>query len=364
MTKLEQTILNAQRDYYNGTPSMSDAQFDELWEKLKVEQPDSELLKNVGADHTDGFKKVKHDIMAGSQEKANTEADMSKWLSSIDKKLVIADYKMDGASIILSYDKGNLIRVASRGDGYEGDDVTSNALKMNHLPKTIDSNFTGTVRGECCLSRTNKAEHFADKANCRNAGTGIMKRLDGKGCEYLDIVVYDAQSLDGSNFFETQVNLKKWLETNGFKLAPWKLFKNLSPKDCMAYLDEVFKEFDNLEYDIDGLVWKQNAIDMEDFKEVRPKTNIALKPARIYAQTKVTNIEWSVSNGTYTPVVIYEPTPLNGTVNTRASISNVASLEDLQIEIGDTIEIVKCGLIIPKVVRNISKDTFLAGYYS
>lgn len=370
MTKLEQTLLEAQNAYYNfGVPIMSDADYDELWDKLKKTQPESELLKKVGADHTDGFKTVPHLIVMGSQEKANTEADMAKWISdNTDGGEGIGQFKMDGASLELQYNKGTLIKAVTRGrdDGKNGDDITNNALKMNFIPLELkDHNFSGAVRGEVLMSRKVKAEYFADKANCRNAAVGVMKRLDGSDSDKLDLVCYDAQSVDGDNYFGTQTNLQKWLADNGFKVAEYKTFKKLNAKDCMEYLAQVFSEFDNLEYDIDGIVWKQNKIDMEDFlTNVRPKTTIALKPERVYGSTRVTGLEWGCSNGTYTPVVIYEPTVLNGTTNTRATMSNVAQLEALKIEIGDEIKIAKCGMIIPKVVANVSKGTFVEGYYS
>ena len=117
MTGLEKAIVDAQNAYYNGIPIMSDTEFDALWDKLKKEQPDSELLKKVGEDHADGFKKVKHRIIMGSQEKANTAEEMDKWLLSINKKLVLADFKMDGSSLALYYDHGDLIQAVSRGDG-------------------------------------------------------------------------------------------------------------------------------------------------------------------------------------------------------------------------------------------------------
>lgn len=366
MTKLEKAIKEAQDFYYNGTPLMSDVEFDALWDKLKREQPDSELLKKVGEDHIDGFRKVKHRIIMGSQEKANTAEDMDNWLCGINKKLVLADFKMDGSSLALYYDHGDLIQSVSRGDGSYGDEVSKNVLMMNHVVLHLkDTNYTGCVRGEVVISRANKEKYFPEKANCRNCGNGIFKHKDGKDCDKLDVVVYDAQAEDGSNYFGTQEKMQKWLEEQGFKVAPYLMFKNPTGKDCIDYINSVFDKFEELEYDIDGIVWKQNEIDMDDFRtNYRPKTNIALKPARTYATSVLRDIEWSCSNGTYTPVAIFDPISLLGTTVQRASLSNVDLMEQLGIEIGHTIIITKTGEIIPKVVKDDTTGKFVEGYWN
>ena len=365
MTGLEKAIKDAQDAYYNGVPLMSDTEFDALWDKLKKEQPDSELLQKVGEDHTDGFKKVKHRIIMGSQEKANTAEEMDKWLLSINKKLVLADFKMDGSSLALYYDHGDLIQAVSRGDGEYGDEVSSNVLMMNHVVRHLkDTNYTGCVRGEVLISRTNKEKYFPEKANCRNCGNGIFKHKDGKDCDKLDVVVYDAQADDGSNYFGTQKKMQKWLEEQGFKVAPYVMFKNPTGQDCIDYINSIFDKFEELEYDIDGIVWKQNEIDMDDFQtNYRPHQTRALKPARTYATSILRDVEWSCSNGTYTPVAIFDPVNLLGATVQRASLSNVDLMEQLGIEIGHEITICRCGEIIPKVVKDNTTGKFVEGYW-
>ena len=134
MTELELKIKAAQDAYYNGdAPIMSDIEFDELWDKLKKEQPESELLKMVGSDHTDGFKKVKHSIIMGSQNKVNTAEEVSDWLrkNKIKKEKVIVQHKMDGISVALYYKNGKFAQAVSRGDGETGDDITANVAKIS-----------------------------------------------------------------------------------------------------------------------------------------------------------------------------------------------------------------------------------------
>lgn len=360
---LETEIRKHQELYYNHQPVISDGEFDTLVDELTMLDPDNELLTTkIGADHTEGFTKVKHNIKMGSQNKANTEQEMNDWISTIDNTLVLGSFKMDGNSVRLTYKNGELIQAASRGDSIFGDDVTENVKKMNFVPLKLNTNFTGDVRGEVLLSRKNKEKYFPEFKNCRNGASGIMKHLDGSGCEHLDVVCYDAQYLSENEEFGTQENLINFLEQNGFKVAEYRFFNNLNGKTAIDYLNEIFDKFDDLEYDIDGIVWKQNNIDIKDMQNERPKTNIALKPAKVYKETVLENIEWQVRNGTLTPVAILSPTDLQGATISKASLCNVACLEDMGIEIGHKVLICRCGMIIPKIVKDIDTGKYAKGY--
>ena len=366
--ELEEEIKKNQELYYNGNEEISDGEFDALVDELQKLDPTNPLLTTIiGADHTEGFTTIEHRILMGSQSKANTEPEMDGWISTINPKKVLGGFKMDGSSLEIWYDDGKYTRAVTRGDGKTGDDVTENVAKMNFVPKKLKTKYTGVVRGEVLCSRKNFREYFQKKnnkyKNCRNLATGVMKRLDGSDCDKLDVVVYDAQYLDNKKEFGTQENLVKFLEDNGFKVAEYKMFDNLTGKKAMDYLKEVFDNFDNLEYDIDGIVWKQNEIDMNDMRtNERPKTNIALKPAKVYKQTKLKNIEWQMKNGTLTPVAILEPVDLQGATISRASLCNVACLEEMGLEIGHTVTICRCGMIIPKIVKDNNTGKYASGY--
>ena len=304
--ELENEIKKNQELYYNGNEVISDGEFDALVDELQSLDPENPLLTTlIGADHTEGFATIEHRILMGSQSKANTETEMNNWISTINPKKVLGGFKMDGSSLEIWYDDGVYTKAVTRGDGKTGDDVTENVRKMNYVPKKLKEKYTGVVRGEVLLSRKNFEKYFKGKyKNCRNTATGVMKRIDGSDCDKLDVVVYDAQYLDNNKEFGTQEKLVNFFEKNGFKVAEYKFFDNLTGKKAMDYLKEIFDKFDDLEYDIDGIVWKQNEIDMNDMRtNARPKTNIALKPAKVYKQTKLVNIEWQVRNGSITPVV-------------------------------------------------------------
>lgn len=365
ISELENEIKKNQDAYYNDNEVISDAEFDALMDELKSLDPENPLLTTeIGCDHMEGFKKAKHLILMGSQAKANTESEMDEFTGKIDPSCVVGQYKMDGASVELNYNNGVFESAITRGDGEYGDDITENVKKMMGVPKTLITNFTGAVRGEILLSRTNYKTYFKDDyKNCRAAANGIMKHLDGTDCDKLTIVCYDALTIEKTKAFATQEKLIEFLETNQFKVAVYKFFKNLTGKMAMDYLNEVWENFDNLDFDIDGIVWKQNKIDLVDMTTNKlPKTQIALKPAKVLRVTKLIDIVWQVKNGTLTPVGIIEPVDLQGATIKRASLCNIAQLEAMGIEIGHEVTICRCGMIIPKIIKDNTTGKYAKRY--
>lgn len=368
--ELENKLKQAQDAYYNGPePIMSDLEYDELWDELQAEFPTSELLRGVGEDITDGFAKIKHSIIMGSQSKANTAEDMNAFFSRNGRGKYLAQYKLDGASVSLTYENGGFVTGASRGDGLVGANCTANVLKMKGLVKRLREGFTGTVRGEVLLDRSVKEKYFPDMKNCRNAAAGIMKHLDGSDCEKLTIRVYDAQYLDKARSFGTQESLQAWLKGNGFIVADYALFDTVGMKNPgESAIDLIRKEFseefaDKRDFDIDGIVFKKNEIDLHDIQtEYRPKTMIALKNKYTLAETTIEGIEWCVKNGTVTPVALVSPVDINGSTIKRSSLCNIAMLEELGIEIGHKVIITKAGEIIPTILSDLTTGKSRSGY--
>ncbi|MBR4794725.1 MAG: hypothetical protein IK038_14005 [Bacteroidaceae bacterium] len=368
--ELENKLKQAQDAYYNGSePIMSDLEYDKLWDELQTKYPTSNLLFGVGADHTDGFAKVKHSIIMGSQAKANTAQDMTAFFLKNGKGKYLAQYKLDGCSIALNYENGKFVTGATRGDGTEGDDITRNVLKMKGLVKQLKERFTGTVRGEVLLDKSVKEKYFPDMKNCRNAASGIMKHLDGSDCEKLTIRVYDAQYLDKAKSFGTQTSLQSWLRDNGFIVAEYVWFDTRKMKDpgqeAIDLIRSEFSEYNssNRDYDIDGIVFKKDEIDMHDIQtEYRPKTMVALKPKFTPKESILRDIEWCVKNGTVTPVAIFDPVEIEGSTVQRASLGNISLMEYLGLEIGHRITVIKANMIIPKVIQDLETGKFITGY--
>ena len=358
--ELEALIKKHQDLYYNGMPEISDADFDLLWDELKLLEPTNSLFVTVPKDGVDGFKKAHHIIPMGSQEKAaNNEAFLS-WASNHDYKAYLVQYKLDGASLELQYEEGHLTKAVTRGDGVVGDDITSNAIKMQGVLKllkgeTSDSNknhFTGAVRGEVILPKAIFNSMYSDKANCRNAANGIMKRKDGVGCEYLEVVCYDAgvgerEEENYTQYFNDEIEKVEWLKKSGFNVVETKICTN--PQDIIKWREEVTEKRDSLPFDIDGLVVKNIEIDTEDLKRSRPDKQIAFKFELEKAVSTILGVEWSESGATYTPIALIEPCHLAGTKVKRASLANPNVITSLDLKIGSRVIVSKRGEIIPKI---------------
>lgn len=351
ISELENLIARYQKSYYDGEGEISDADFDRLWDELKSLDPDNAVLHRVGAD-SGNFDKVRHIMPMGSQEKAADPQQFLAWADKHRYDQYLVEYKLDGASLELQYEGGHLVRAVTRGDGTVGDDITANARKMRGVSRSILKDgalvpFTGGIRGEVIMTHSVHKEHFPDKANCRNAANGIMKRKDGQGSEYLTLIVYDALSTDGRTFFTNEEEKIRWLMDCGFNTVRLVICK--SADRVIAYRAKVMEERRSLEYDIDGLVIKERAINLEDASRARPDRQIAFKFSLEEEVSTLREVEWSQSGATYTPVAIFDEVELNGTKVRRASLANPDTMRKLGVRIGSHVVVVKRGEIIPKI---------------
>lgn len=347
--ELERLIRKHQALYYNGQPEISDAEFDALWDELKEIAPDSEVLAEVGADASDGWPKAKHIIPMGSQEKASCPEEFLAWCEKIAHREYIVQYKLDGASLELQYDAGTLVRAVTRGDGTVGDDITPNARRMQGVIHRLPQEFTGGIRGEVVMTRDVHKRKYADKANCRNAANGLMKRKDGTGSEDLKVICYDARGFlpSGVSPFTDELEKTAWLVKMGFETSPQEVFTRA--EDVIAYRARVMDRRPSLPYDIDGLVVKGREIDEEDMARARPEKQIAFKFGLEEAVSTLRDIEWSETGANYTPIGIVDPVRLAGTTVQRANLVNTNILHSMGLRIGSRVILTKRGEIIPKI---------------
>jgi DNA ligase (NAD+) len=344
---LEHLIKQYQRSYYNGEAEVSDAEFDRLWDELRTLDPDNPLLKKVGADSTDGFPKARHLIPMGSQDKAANPGEFRSWAAKTPCPSYMVQYKLDGASLELQYRNGVLEQAVTRGDGTVGDNITPNALRMGGVVPKLDVPFTGGVRGEVMMPRGVWREKYRDKANCRNAANGIMRRKDGAGCEDLGLITYDAAAEADDSYFKDEMEKIAWLKARGFTVTECREFG--TAEEVIAYREEVSKNRAKLPYDIDGLVVKDRVTDMADLRRARPEKQIAFKFELEEAVTVLRAVEWSESGATYTPIGIVDPVRLAGTTVQRANLNNPDMIRALGLRLGSVVTIVKRGEIIPKI---------------
>ncbi len=352
INELSRLIKKYQDSYYNGEGEISDAEFDKLWDELKVLDPSNPVLLRVGADSIN-FTKRHHIMPMGSQEKAANPEQFLTWARTHVYPQYLVEYKLDGASLELQYENGELLHAVTRGDGSVGDDITSNARKMIGVQTALFDengkkiNFTGGIRGEVIMSRTVHKTLYSDKANCRNAANGLMKRKDGKGCENLCLMTYDALATEGNQPFGDEEEKIIWLKSLGFKTSPLKICN--SAEDVIEYRSFIMEERKKLDYDIDGLVIKERIINLEDASRARPDRQIAFKFSLEEAVSILRKVEWSESGSTYTPVAVFDEVQLNGTTVQRASLANPDTIRRLGVKIGSHVVVVKRGEIIPKI---------------
>ncbi|MDR2742975.1 MAG: NAD-dependent DNA ligase LigA [Treponema sp.] len=346
---LERLIVSYQDSYYNGEAEISDGEFDILWDELKELAPGSPVLKRVGTDGVDGvdgFPKAKHLIPMGSQEKAANPEEFLAWTAKIPPPYVV-QYKLDGASLELQYEKGALKRAVTRGDGTLGDDITRNARRMAGVVRKLDVPFSGGVRGEVVMTHSVWQEKYPDKANCRNAANGLMRRKDGLGCEDLALIAYDASASGDDGFFKDEMEKIAWLKHRGFSVAETGEFETAG--EVITYRDMVADRRKSLAVDIDGLVVKDRTTDMTDLRRARPERQIAFKFELEVAVSVLRDVEWSESGATYTPIGIVDPVRLAGTTVQRANLNNPDMIRALGLKIGSPVRVVKRGEIIPKI---------------
>ncbi len=349
ITELELLVRKHQDLYYNGQPEISDTDFDALWDELAELDPGNAIFEKIGEDSVDGWPKTRHLIPMGSQEKASNPEDFLAWCAKVGHPEYIVQYKLDGASLEMQYSAGALEKAVTRGDGEVGDDITPNAARMVGVLSKLTDAFTGGVRGEVLMSHEAHERKYADKANCRNAANGLMKRKDGIGSEDLLVVCYDANGVlsDGSSPFADEIGKMRWLALMGFELSPQAIFS--SPEEVVEYRARVMDKRDGLPWDIDGLVVKGNAIDVADMARARPEKQIAFKFSPEEAVSVLRSVEWSESGANFTPIGIIDPVHLAGTTVQRANLVNTNIIRAMDLRIGSRVIITKRGEIIPKI---------------
>ncbi len=352
--ELENKIIKARNEYYNHQPTISDKVFDAYCDELKKLDPNNTALTSVGAPVVPSeWKKAKHQIPMGSLNKVNSPSEMSDWAKDKDNKDWFVSEKLDGLSIELIYEKGKLTQCITRGDGITGEEISVNVSRMGGVNTDLKQNFNGSLRGEIIMTKSTWKNHFPDKANPRNAASGVSKRLDGIDVDKLDVLLYQVL---GDIDFKTEVDQFKWLKKNKLGTPNYWLFKSIDEvnKHWRDYQDN---DREKLDYDIDGLVVRINdfvkQMSLGD-KDMRPKGAMAFKFDNEARETTLLNVEWQVGNsGRITPVAILEPVMLCGAEIKKASLHNVSYFSSLKLFKGCRVLVSRRNDVIPYVEENI-----------
>lgn len=382
-TKAELEKLAAQLAHHdalyhtNDAPEISDADYDALKRRaleLAKQYPSldvsKKLLGKVGHGTKDGFAKIRHVVPMLSLENCFTAEDVADWLSGIRRFLrhegdidCIAEPKIDGLSLSLRYENGQLISAATRGDGAEGEDVTANVRTIQDIPQLLQ-NAPGVleVRGEVYMTRAdffalNTAQEAAGEkifANPRNAAAGSLRQLDARITASRPLRFFGyAWGEVSAPLGKTQSEARERLTALGFTVStPARLCKN--EEELLAYYHEIGAQRADMPFEIDGVVYKVNELALQErlgFVSRAPRWATAHKFPAQQGETRLLRISVQVGRtGALTPVAELEPIGIGGVMVSRATLHNEDEIRRKDVRPGDLVTVQRAGDVIPQIV--------------
>ena len=364
-------ILNkwAYEYYVLDNPTVSDKEYDALYDELKKLEaesgevyPDSPT-RRVGGEPIKGFEKHTHIARLFSLDKSTSEEELSAFLTRV-KKLAGVDpeytveYKFDGLTVCLTYDKGKFVRATTRGNGVVGEDVTAQVLTIKSFPLVISYMGTLEVRGEAII-RLSVLEKYNESAaeplkNARNAAAGAIRNLDPKITEQRkpEIYFYDVNyTSDGLPM--SQTNAHDFLVKEGFKVFPYfKVCK--TGEEVLAAIKEVERERKNIDVLTDGAVIKVNEAEVREelgFTDKFPRWAMAYKFEAEEVTTLVKEVIWQVGRtGKLTPLAVLEPVELGGVTVSRATLNNYGDILRKDVKVGSRVLVRRSNEVIPEIL--------------
>ena len=376
--ELKEQLNRWSHEYYvEDKPTATDAEYDRTYHELvalEVEHPEfvtaDSPTQRVGGEVLDQFQKVTHTNPMLSLSNAFSKKDLKEFdarLRKLTNRAIeyVCELKIDGLSIALTYQDGQLVLGATRGDGTTGEDVTGNVRTIKSVPLSLKEPWNIEVRGECympkksfvALNKTREEEGLEVFANPRNAAAGSLRQLDPKiaAKRNLSVFLYSSPSVEELNVSTQEELLEKMAEI-GFVTNPERL-KCQTIDEVWNYIETITAKRQDLPYDIDGMVIKVNDFTAQEeigFTVKAPRWAIAYKFPAEEAETVVRDIEWTVGRtGVVTPTAVMDPVQLAGTTVRRASLHNIDLIKERDIRLEDTVVIHKAGDIIPEVTRVI-----------
>lgn len=371
MKKLIRTLideLNVASDAYykSGHEIMSNQEFDKKYEQLLQLEKETGIIfpdsptQNVGSDITGKRKEITHEYPAKSLDKTKDISVLKKWLGN---KIGVLSYKMDGQTLVLTYQDGNLKQAVTRGNGLVGEDVTEIASFIHGIPMKIDFKGKLVLRGESVMSyeefeRINDTIENPDEKykNPRNLAVGTLNTLDKDriGERKLCFKAFHLVYAEGRESISFARDLA-WLDELGFETVYFTVLTSISLEEVMKLYEE---DVETYEFPVDGLVLAHD--DVKYGKTLgetghHAKHSMAFKWADASVETKMVDIEWSPSKtGLLNPVAIFEPVEIEGTTVSRASVHNVSIFNHLKLGKGDSILVFKANMIIPQIEKNLT----------
>ena len=357
--KLRKELAEAREAYYNLEPVLPDSVYDAKKARLKELCPEDEEVKAVGAAPPKDslWEKVRHEIPMGSLDKVNSTEELDDWITKTgvaDKSSFAITHKIDGASLELVYEDGNLTRGVTRGDGIIGEDVTANISKIPNIPHRLNTPIDAIIRGEVVMLKSVFEAKYADKyANPRNTAAAKMreKKSGGTACKDMEFLSYWIKTADRPNSMVLTFSL---LEHLGLKVPPI----------CQGPVESIKQEFDHatqerssVPYDIDGMVVSVSNLSLlESLGDVamKPRGQRAWKFESEKAESRVLDVVWQVGpTGRVTPVAKVEPVKIGGVTIESVSLHNLKMFAELKLFRGCRVLIERRNDCIPYCAVNL-----------
>lgn len=370
MKELVEKLDQAAKTYYQEDREiMSNQEYDSLYDQLEqLEKETGTVLTNsptvrVGYEAVNELPKEEHPSPMLSLDKTK---DREVLRGFIGNHKCLLSWKLDGLTIVLTYENGELVKAVTRGNGIVGEVITNNARVFKNIPLRIPYKGQLVLRGEAIITysefeRINETIGDADAKykNPRNLCSGSVRQLNNeitakRNVRFYAFALVSAQDVDFSNSREQQFI---WLKKQGFEVVEYKVVTSENLDEAMDYFS---KAIVNNDFPSDGLVVTYDDIAYgESLGSTAkfPRNSFAFKWADEMRETRLVDMEWSPSRtGLINPVAIFEPVELEGTTVSRASVHNISIVKELQLGIGDTIKVYKANMIIPQIAENLTRS--------
>ena len=362
-------LNEASRAYYtDGVEMMTNYEYDAMYDELLALEDETGYIRddspsiNVGYETAAGLPKIVHETKMLSLNKTKDRDELKTWLG--DQKGLLS-WKLDGLTVGITYENGRLVQGVTRGNGVEGELITANVLACRNVPKVIPHKGRTVLRGEAVIrysdfEKINEAIEDTDAKykNPRNLCSGSIRQLDPKVTaeRSVNFYAFSLMQCEGMSF-GTRHEQMDWMKSQGFEAVDSVL---VDKENLIDTIDEFEAAISGFDIPSDGLV-----LSMDDLAYAAtlgetakfPKDSIAFKWRDQQAETVLREIEWSPSRtGLLNPVAIFDPVELEGTTVSRASVHNINIMEDLELGIGDTIQVYKANMIIPQIAGNLTRS--------
>ena len=370
MQELVELLNRARRAYeQEDTEIMSNYEYDRLYDELEGLERElgttlaSSPTVNVGYEVLSELPKERHEKPMLSLDKTK---DVEQLKSFLGEQKAVISWKMDGLTIVLTYQNGRLQKAVTRGNGEVGEVITNNAKVFRNLPLQIPYQGELILRGEAVIGykdfeRINEQIEDVDARykNPRNLCSGSVRQLNNAitARRNVKFFAFTLVKADGAEFENSRMQQLSWLEKQGFEVVEHHLTDRASIEEEVAWFSEqiVRNDFpsDGLVLVYDDIAYGQSLGTTAKF----PRDSYAFKWADEIRETTLLEIEWSPSRtGLINPVAIFEPVELEGTTVSRASVHNISIMEDLELGVGDVIQVYKANMIIPQIAENLTRS--------